>query len=637
MGIQGLLPFVQKATRSIHVSEFTGCTVAIDSHCWLHRAAYACSEKLAKGEVTTSYVSYCMRFIHMLKGHSITPIMVFDGNALPSKKGVHDSRQQKKRAMRLQGEKFETEGNFKEARNCYNQSLDVTAVMVADVIAALKEAQVDYIVAPFEADAQLAYLVNQGIAHIVVTEDSDLIPFGCNRILFKLEISGNGTLYERCHLYKCLSPRAELLFSPTRRSDEMMFTRFRYACIMSGCDYHPGGLPGVGLLKATKAMIGCSNLLSIEKMLVRLPQYLQNMQLSITNDYKEKFIRANETFLHQIVFDPRERKLVPVTPLPVGLDPAKLTHAGHGILSDWDALHMAMGEVQVEYRNSQGDSDSQFSVDSVRSPIASPVSRSTAPETPRKGGIWCSTYRMPSPMKSPPRIPLVRRRTTAGEIVVIDVLTKTTATALVAPSSSTQPATPPAANKALKRPTGALTDMANSPSPLGSRVKRKLFDADCNDDDPADEIPRPKTPQRKKCPLFIARQSSFSAPAPARRVERGRGLPLPPTRSAVSAKKELETMSIELKSSYFSSDMTPPSVSETGERSPQTIVSPSPAGTSDTASPDDSGHNDDVTISRTTPRQRHPLTVRPPSRPETAPSASVNFSFASFSYKQRSN
>ena len=32
---------------------------------------------------------------------------------------------------------------------------------------------------PFEADAQLTYLVNEGIADLAITEDSDLIPFGC--------------------------------------------------------------------------------------------------------------------------------------------------------------------------------------------------------------------------------------------------------------------------------------------------------------------------------------------------------------------------------------------------------------------------------------------------------------------------
>ena len=38
------------------------------------------------------------------------------------------------------------------------------------------------VVAPYEADAQLAYLVKEGIAHLVITEDSDLLAFGCAKV-----------------------------------------------------------------------------------------------------------------------------------------------------------------------------------------------------------------------------------------------------------------------------------------------------------------------------------------------------------------------------------------------------------------------------------------------------------------------
>jgi len=56
MGIQGLLPFLKKASRQSNIKEFKGCTVAIDSYCWLHRGAFACAEKLALGEQTDQLV-----------------------------------------------------------------------------------------------------------------------------------------------------------------------------------------------------------------------------------------------------------------------------------------------------------------------------------------------------------------------------------------------------------------------------------------------------------------------------------------------------------------------------------------------------------------------------------------------------
>ena len=47
---------------------------------------------------------------------------------------------------------------------------------------------IDYIVAPFEADAQLAYLELQGIIQGIITEDSDLVVFGCKEVLIVMII-----------------------------------------------------------------------------------------------------------------------------------------------------------------------------------------------------------------------------------------------------------------------------------------------------------------------------------------------------------------------------------------------------------------------------------------------------------------
>ena len=45
-----------------------------------------------------------------------------------------------------------------------------------------RERGIDCIVAPYEADAQLAFLNKAGIAQVIVTEDSDLLLFGCDRV-----------------------------------------------------------------------------------------------------------------------------------------------------------------------------------------------------------------------------------------------------------------------------------------------------------------------------------------------------------------------------------------------------------------------------------------------------------------------
>ena len=48
----------------------------------------------------------------------------------------------------------------------------------------------DFVVAPYEADAQLAYLARIGLVDAVITEDSDLIAFGVREVLLKMDGTG---------------------------------------------------------------------------------------------------------------------------------------------------------------------------------------------------------------------------------------------------------------------------------------------------------------------------------------------------------------------------------------------------------------------------------------------------------------
>jgi exonuclease-1 len=80
------------------------------------------------------------------------------------------------------------EGNCEQALKMYNQSIGVTPLMAYKAINYVKEwcSKVECIVAPYEADAQLAYLSKIDYVQGVITEDSDLIVFGAKRILYKL-------------------------------------------------------------------------------------------------------------------------------------------------------------------------------------------------------------------------------------------------------------------------------------------------------------------------------------------------------------------------------------------------------------------------------------------------------------------
>lgn len=52
------------------------------------------------------------------------------------------------------------------------------------------------------------------------------------------------------------------------------------------------------------------------------------MNLTVPEDYVEGFVRANNTFLYQLVFDPVGREVVPLNPYPAHLDVKSLSYAG---------------------------------------------------------------------------------------------------------------------------------------------------------------------------------------------------------------------------------------------------------------------------------------------------------------------
>lgn len=62
---------------------------------------------------------------------------------------------------------------------------------------------VKFVVAPYEADAQLAYLYKKKIIDVVITEDSDLLVFGVKKAFFKMDLQGKGVEIDLKNINKC--------------------------------------------------------------------------------------------------------------------------------------------------------------------------------------------------------------------------------------------------------------------------------------------------------------------------------------------------------------------------------------------------------------------------------------------------
>lgn len=170
---------------------------------------------------------------------------------------------------------------------------------------ALRAECIPYVVAPYEADAQLAYMEKIGLVEGIVTEDSDLLVFGCKIVLLKLDTTTS--------VITCVSRAdfASVTASTTGGISLLGWSdvQFRTMAILSGCDYLPS-IPGVGLKTAWS--------------LLRKHKTVENVvravnlegKKKVPKGYLEAFRLAEKVFLYQRVYDPTQEKLVHLTNLP---------------------------------------------------------------------------------------------------------------------------------------------------------------------------------------------------------------------------------------------------------------------------------------------------------------------------------
>ncbi|KAF9010214.1 PIN domain-like protein [Cyathus striatus] len=333
MGISGLLPALKPIQIVKPLSDFKGKKVAVDAYVWLHKGVYACATELATGKATLKYVDYAMHRVRLLRHYGIEPYVVFDGGPLPAKRGTEDERKQKRDEYISRGHALAAQGKHSQARDCYVKCVDVTPQMAYQLIKALKAESVSYVVAPYEADAQLAYLERVGLVDAILTEDSDLLVFGCKNVLFKLDTAASTVVSISRSDFASICDANVSGMSFLGWSD----VQFRAMAILSGCDYLPS-IPGIGLKRA------CSLLRKWKTVEQAIRAILLDGKLKVPTGYLEKFRLAEKCYMHQRVYSPLEERLVHLTEVDVGWDQESDAYVG-GDLDPMLARAIAVGDV----------------------------------------------------------------------------------------------------------------------------------------------------------------------------------------------------------------------------------------------------------------------------------------------------
>ena len=153
---------------------YAGQRAAIDGYAWLHKASACCAQELCLGApgAIEKLVRSCIKRVEQFRNFRVTPVLVFDGAPLPSKAATELARGKSREASLQKANNFLRLGDHVQAQTHFQKAVDITPYHASRLCEALRSMGVEFVVSPYEADAQLFYLLKESLVDVIVTEDS---------------------------------------------------------------------------------------------------------------------------------------------------------------------------------------------------------------------------------------------------------------------------------------------------------------------------------------------------------------------------------------------------------------------------------------------------------------------------------
>jgi 5'-3' exonuclease len=268
MGINGLSQYLKKKHPSVYVErnlrEYGGKKIAVDTSLYVHKYKHSSGDRWLNG---------ILNFIVCLRRNDIHPIFVFDGVAPPEKnsererrslckdkiedrvffleENIHvyhttgvitkdlkeyytkmakNNRKNEPKRLLLLGrdptiKEFDISDLEKELAKLEKQVVSITRTDFDAVRSLLTVMGIPYVDAPLEGETMCAAICAEGKAYAVLTEDTDVLAYGTERFLSKIDVRNNTVL--------------EVVFSDLLEEMDLTKEEFIDFCIMCGTDYNP--------------------------------------------------------------------------------------------------------------------------------------------------------------------------------------------------------------------------------------------------------------------------------------------------------------------------------------------------------------------------------------------------------------
>eukprot|EP00656_Telonema_subtile_P040277 TRINITY_DN4533_c0_g2_i4.p1 TRINITY_DN4533_c0_g2~~TRINITY_DN4533_c0_g2_i4.p1 ORF type:complete len:380 (+),score=74.33 TRINITY_DN4533_c0_g2_i4:292-1431(+) len=247
MGAKGVKKALRPIARQVDVyRDFADQRIAVDSAIVLYRLAYVYRSQLARGDLQVVVDAFRRRMQRLTSG-GVALVNIFDGGLLSGKAAEHQRRHERKCRAVAKAVGLGDEEALLKAQ------ISVSEELVLAVQQMLVTEGLVFLVAPYEADAQLAWEIHGGRVDAILTEDSDLLVHGCERVLMEFNGSdGSAVLYDMSTVASAWrSGRDHQLCDFLEQHGKEVLPRY---AMLNQCDY--GGMPGVGPVTACKLLAG---------------------------------------------------------------------------------------------------------------------------------------------------------------------------------------------------------------------------------------------------------------------------------------------------------------------------------------------------------------------------------------------
>ena len=224
--------------EEISLKDLEGRTVAIDAYNTIYQFLSGIRQRdgsplMDQNGNVTSHLSGILYRTSAIVDKGIKPIYVFDGDSSEHKAKTLEQRRAIKEEAMEKWEEAKAAGNIEEARKFAIRTSRMSPYILESSKKLLEYMGIPYVQATGEGEAQGAYMVEQGDAWAVASQDYDCLLFGAPRIVRNLTLSGGLSNLEYLELNKVL--------------EEIDLTREQLidVALMVGTDFNEG-IHGIG-------------------------------------------------------------------------------------------------------------------------------------------------------------------------------------------------------------------------------------------------------------------------------------------------------------------------------------------------------------------------------------------------------